>query len=68
LVNTLLTISIKVNVPVSDVSRLLTTGDDHEEQESDSDPRWPLVLAVRPWLEWGWRQRLIKFPVYNTGI
>jgi hypothetical protein len=49
-VNLLLTISIKVNVPVSDVSRLLTTGDDHEVQASSPDPR-SLVVAVRLWLE-----------------
>ena len=54
MVNSLLTISIKVNVPVSDVSRLLTTGDDHEVQESECYP-WSLELAFRPWLERRWR-------------
>jgi hypothetical protein len=59
LVNLLLTILIKVNVPVSDTSRLLTTGDDHEVQESSPDP-WSLVVAVWLRLERRRRKRLIE--------
>ena len=59
MVNSLLTISIKVNVPVSDMSRRETTGDKHEEGYSP-DPR-ALELAFRAWLEHGWRPRLIEF-------
>ena len=58
-VNLLLTILIKVNVLVSDTSRLLTTGDDHEVQESSPDP-WSLVVAVRLRLERRRRKRLIE--------
>jgi hypothetical protein len=60
MVNSLLTILIKVNVPVGDAIRLLTTGDDHEVQKSAPDP-WTLVLAVRLWLERRWRHRLTEF-------
>jgi hypothetical protein len=60
MVNSLLTISIKVNVLVSDMSRTLTTGDDHEVQESDSWP-WAAELAYGLRLEWSRRQRLIDF-------
>ena len=47
MVNLLITILIKVNVPISDMSRRETTGDDHEEQESTPDPR---SLVVADWL------------------
>jgi hypothetical protein len=67
LVNLLLTTSIKVNVPVSDVSRLMTTGDDHEVQESASDP-WTLVVAVRPWLERRRRHWLIEFRPFSADF
>jgi len=60
LVNLLLTISIKVNVPFCGMSRIVTTGDDHEEQESELDPG-PLVVAVRQRLERCRRQRLSDF-------
>jgi hypothetical protein len=70
LVNLLLTISIKVNVLVSDMSRHLTTGDDHEVQESASDP-WTLELALRLRLERRWRHGLIEFrpfrPVFSQN-
>jgi len=59
MVNLLLTISIKVNVLVSDTSRVLTTGDDHEVQESDCGP-WAPELAYGLRLERSWRQRLIN--------
>jgi hypothetical protein len=42
------------------MSRFVTTGDEHEVQESELDP-WTLVVAVRPGLEWRWRQRLNEF-------
>ena len=71
MVNKLLTISIKVNVLVSGMSRIETTGDEHEVQESELDP-WPLVVAVRPWLERRRRQRLIEFrpfrPVFRQKL
>ena len=57
LVNLLLTILIKVNVPSRDMSRCWTTGDDYEVQESAPDPG-PLVLAVRLRLERRWQHRL----------
>jgi hypothetical protein len=57
MVNSLLTISIKVNVPISDMSRVLTTGDDHEVQKGDCGP-WAPELASRLRLERSWRQRL----------
>jgi len=60
LVNLLLTISIKVNLPSCGMSRIVTTGDDHEVQESDFCA-WSLVVAVRPWLERRRRHRLIEF-------
>jgi len=67
MVNSLLTISIKVNVPVSDMSRVVTTGDDHEVQKGELDPG-PLVVAVRPWLERCWRQRLIEFRPFRPDF
>jgi hypothetical protein len=60
MVNSLLTILIKDNVPISGMSRRLTTGDDHEVQESAPDP-WTLVVAVRLWLERRRRHWLIEF-------
>ncbi|RIX27060.1 hypothetical protein D3M59_10920 [Sphingomonas edaphi] len=60
LVNALLTISIKVNVPVIGASRRVTTGDDHEVQESAPDP-WALELAFRFWLGRRRQRRLIIF-------
>jgi len=42
------------------MSRIVTTGDDHEVQESDFCA-WSLVVAVRPWLERRRRHRLIEF-------
>jgi hypothetical protein len=59
LVNVLLTISIRVNVPVIGMFCRVTTGDDHEVQESEPYS-WPLELAVRSWLERRGRQRLIE--------
>jgi hypothetical protein len=63
MVNLLLTNSIKVNVPSSDASRLLTTGDDHEVQESTSGHprRWIVVVAVRLRLERRGQHGLIEF-------
>jgi hypothetical protein len=58
LVNLLLTISIKVNLPVGDMSRILTTGDDHEVQKGERWP-WAPELASGLWLGRRWRQRLI---------
>ena len=60
LVNLLLTISIKVNLPVGGMSRIVTTGDDHEVQKGELDPG-PLVVAIRSWLERSRRQRLSEF-------
>ena len=60
MVNGLLTISIKVNVLVSDMSRHLTTGDDHEVQQGAPDPR-ALELDHGMRLERRWRHRLIEF-------
>jgi hypothetical protein len=60
LVNCLLTIPIKVNVPVIGASRRLTTGDDHEVQEGTSDPR-ALELALRFRLGWRRQRRLSIF-------
>jgi hypothetical protein len=60
MVNSLLTISIKVNVPISDMESLVSTGDDHEVQKGDSWP-WPPELASRLRLGRGRRQRLIDF-------
>jgi hypothetical protein len=65
LVNSLLTISIKVNVPLSDTSRVLTTGDDHEVQESDSEP-WAAELADGLRLGCWRRQRLIEFRPFSA--
>jgi hypothetical protein len=67
MVNSLLTISIKVNVLVSDMSRRMTTGDDHEVQKGEPDA-WPLVVAVRPWLERRWRHRLIEFRPFTADF
>ena len=60
MVNPLLTISIKVNVPQCGTSRIVTTGDEHEVQKGELDP-WPLVVAFRLRLERRRRQRLIEF-------
>jgi hypothetical protein len=65
LVNSLLTISIKVNIPVSDTSRVLTTGVNHEVQKGDCGP-WPPELADGLWLGRGWRQRLIEFRPFSA--
>jgi hypothetical protein len=67
MVNLLLTISIKVNVPISDMSRRETTGDDHEVQESTPDP-WSLVVAVRLRLERRRRHRLIEFRPFSADF
>jgi len=67
MVNSLLTISIKVNVLVSDMSRHLTTGDDHEVQEGASDP-WTLELALGLWLERRWRDWLIEFRPFSADF
>jgi hypothetical protein len=67
LVNSLLTNSIKVNIPVSDMSRVLTTGDDHEVQETDSGP-WPPELASGLRLGFNRRQRLIEFRPFSAEI
>jgi len=65
LVNKLITISLKVNILTATRVASLTTGDDHEVQKSDRYP-WPLVVAVRPWLERCWRQRLIEFRLISA--
>ena len=67
MVNLLLTISIKVNVPPCGMSRIVTTGDDHEVQKGEHDPR-PLVLAVRPWLERCRRHWLNEFRPEKAGF
>jgi hypothetical protein len=67
LVNSLLTISIKVNVPGCGMSRIVTTGDDHEVQKSELDP-WALVVAIRPWLERCWRNWLIEFRPFRPDF
>jgi len=67
LVNSLLTISIKVNVPLCGMSRIVTTGDDHEVQESDFGT-WPLVVAVRPWLQRCRRNWLIEFRPFRPDF
>ncbi len=59
MVNKLLTNSIRVNVPFSDLSRRMTTGDDHEVQEGSPDP-WSLVVAVRFRLGFCRRKRINK--------
>ena len=67
MVNKLLTNSIRVNVPFSDMSRRLTTGDDHEVQEGSPDP-WPLVVAVRFRLGFCRRKRISKTPAFLAGF
>ena len=67
MVNSLLTISLKVNVPDCGMSRRETTGDDHEVQESELDPG-PLVLAIRSWLERSRRQRLNEFRPFRPDF
>jgi len=63
----LLTILIKVNVLVSDRSRVKTTGDDHEVQKGEREPRAP-QLASWPWLERRWRQRLIEIRPFRPDF
>jgi hypothetical protein len=65
LVNSLLTISIKVNVLVSDTSRVLTTGVNHEVQKGDCGPRAP-ELASGLWLGPRRRQRLTEFRPFSA--
>ena len=60
MVNGLITNFVRVNVLINGNLRRVTTGDDHEEQETDRYP-WPLVVAIRPWLERWRRQRLTEF-------
>jgi hypothetical protein len=60
MVNLLLTNSIKVNIPVSGMSRHMTTGDYHEE-ECSPDPR-ALELALRLRLGLRRLERLVEFP------
>jgi hypothetical protein len=67
LVNLLLTISIKVNVPVSGMSRFETTGDDHEVQKGERWP-WAPELASGLWLGRRWRQRLIELRPFRPDF
>jgi hypothetical protein len=49
------------------MSRVLTTGDDHEVQETDSGP-WPPELASGLRLGFNRRQRLIEFRPFSAEI
>ena len=67
MVNSLLTISIKVNVPISDMSRVVTTGDDHEVQKGEHGP-WASELASRLRLGFRRRQRLTEFRPFRPDF
>jgi hypothetical protein len=49
------------------MSRIEDLGDDHAVQKGELDPG-PLVVAVRPWLERSWRQRLIEFRPFRPDF
>ena len=49
------------------MSRIVSTGDDHEVQKGELDA-WPLVVAVRPGLEWRRRHRLNEFRPFRPDF
>ena len=67
MVNSLLTILIKVNVLTDGVIRRVATGDEHEVQEGDCGA-WPPELASRLRLERRRRQRLIDFRPFGPDF